>query len=134
MYEILAHACKTGDLKPLKNVVPDYTIESWSIVDLTHTAIINNHPQIVYWLMATYPLIFNLQPTLTMLTSYIMYYHESNCWNLIFGQLPAIYYNGVVTSFIRRIFIRENIEYAREGLTYVMKARLILYIESEYLF
>jgi hypothetical protein len=128
MKESIVQAFNTGDLEQLRTAVSNCSIDRWTILDLTYTASARNYPHMVYWLLATYPLTFNLHETLSILRDYVMYYYKTDSWNLIFGQLPATYYNRVATNDIRRIIHKMCVIINKQRL----ESMCILCIESEY--
>jgi hypothetical protein len=89
-------ACITGDLDQLKHAVSDGAIDYMTILTLTFTACTHNHQHIVYWLVATYPLAFDL----TIISGMLMYYkcNKNGCFDLIVGLLPATYNCILITS------------------------------------
>jgi hypothetical protein len=133
MYGLMVQVFDTGNLEQLRKVVSDCSIARFEILNMTYTASVDNHPHLVYWFMATYPLIFNLQETLSIMGVYMEYYYNTSGWNIIFGRLPAKYYNRVATNYTRRIARNIYKVHNKWYLNYVQKSIVKLYIESEYL-
>jgi hypothetical protein len=97
-------ACKTGNLEQVRKVVSDGFIHGWAILHLTQTACVHNHPHIVYWLLVTYPLPFNLKNICYISTYCALKYKSNNDWNLILKRLlpatPATYSRHLMTHII----------------------------------
>ncbi len=134
MNQLMVLACTTGDLEQLKNIISNEVMVRWKILTLTFIACSYNRHNVVYWLMATYPMIFNLTNNCCILKNYVDSYNRTYGSDLILGRIQATYtYNNhLMTGLIYQI-VRFGWHSFQINMSCCLSDKNIpLFLESEY--
>jgi hypothetical protein len=91
---IVQAACNAGDLEQFKTCILTSRTSFWKLLHVISDTSVRNHPHLMYWLIATFPLLFKPNSYNFILMDYNATNNKTIGWNfLIGGRLLAIYYN-----------------------------------------